>query len=344
MTEPLLQTTVVGSYPQPDWLVNREMLSKVVPRTRLKEIWRVSDAYLQQAQDDATLLAIRDMDRAGIDIITDGEMRRESYSNHFATALEGIDQENPAHVLSRSGQKTPVPRVVGKIRRTRPVEVRDMQFLRANTDRPAKITLPGPFTMGQQVKDEFYKDAEAMCMDYAAAVNEEAHDLVKAGADVIQLDEPWLRNNPEEASRYAVRVINRALQGISVPTVVHLCFGYAAVVPGLSKPAGYSFLPQLADTIAQQISIESAQPRIDLGVLKELAPKKVMLGVIDLNDPEIETPEKIAERIRAGLKYLSPDKLLPAPDCGMKYLPRATAFGKLKSLAAAASIVRRELS
>jgi 5-methyltetrahydropteroyltriglutamate--homocysteine methyltransferase len=343
MTGTLLQTTVVGSYPQPDWLVNREMLSKVVPRTRLKEIWRVPEAYLQQAQDDATLLAIRDMERAGIDIITDGEMRRESYSNHFATALDGIDQENPGYVTTRSGQKTPVPRVVGKLRRTRPVEVRDMQFLRSNTDRPAKITLPGPFTMGQQVKDEFYKDAEAMCMDYAAAVNEEAHDLVKAGADVIQLDEPWLRNNPEEASRYAVKVINRALEGITVPTVVHLCFGYAAVVPGLSKPTGYSFLPQLADTIAQQISIESAQPKIDLGVLKDLAPKKVMLGVIDLNDPEIETPEKIAGRIRAGLKYMSPDKLLPAPDCGMKYLPRATAFGKLKSLAAAAAIVRREL-
>jgi 5-methyltetrahydropteroyltriglutamate--homocysteine methyltransferase len=343
MTDNLLQTTVVGSYPQPDWLVNREMLSKVVPRTRLREIWRVPEAYLQQAQDDATLLAIRDMERAGIDIITDGEMRRESYSNHFATALEGIDQENPGYVTTRSGQKTPVPRVVGKLRRTRPVEVRDMQFLRANTDRPAKITLPGPFTMGQQVKDEFYKDAEAMCMDYAAAVNAEAHDLVKAGADVIQLDEPWLRNNPEEASRYAVKVINRALKGIGVPTVVHLCFGYAAVVPGLSKPSGYSFLPQLADTIAQQISIESAQPKIDLGVLKDLAPKKVMLGVIDLDDPEIETPEKIAGRIRAGLKYMSPDKLLPAPDCGMKYLPRATAFGKLKSLAAGAAIVRKEL-
>jgi 5-methyltetrahydropteroyltriglutamate--homocysteine methyltransferase len=205
MTEALLQTTVVGSYPQPDWLVNREMLSKVVPRTRLREIWRVAEPYLQQAQDDATLLAIRDMERAGIDIITDGEMRRESYSNHFATALEGIDQDSPGYVTTRSGQKTPVPRVVGRIRRTRPVEVRDMQFLRANTDRPAKITLPGPFTMGQQVKDEFYRDAEAMCMDYAAAVNEEAHDLVKAGADVIQLDEPWLRNNPEEASRYAVK-------------------------------------------------------------------------------------------------------------------------------------------
>ena len=343
MSDTLLQTTVVGSYPQPDWLVNREMLSKMVPRTRVKELWRVAEPYLQQAQDDATLLAIRDMERAGIDIITDGEMRRESYSNHFATALEGVDNEKPAEIVNARGQKTQVPRVVGKIRRTRPVEVRDMQFLRANTDKPAKITLPGPFTMGQQVKDDFYGDPIAMCMDYAAAVNEEAHELVKAGADVIQLDEPWLRNNPDEAKRYAVQVINRALEGITVPTVVHLCFGYAAVVPGLSKPSGYSFLPQLADTIAQQISIESAQPKIDLGVLKDLAPKKVMLGVLDLNDPEIETPHKVAERIRAGLKYLSPDKLLPAPDCGMKYLPRATAFGKLKALADGAALVRREL-
>jgi len=343
MTEALLQTTVVGSYPQPDWLVDRALLAKGVPRTRLRELWRVEEPYLQQAQDDATMLAIRDMERAGIDIITDGEMRRESYSNHFATALEGVDNEHPAEIVNNRGQKTVVPRVVGKIRRTRPVEVRDMQFLRANTDRRAKITLPGPFTMGQQVKDEFYKDAEALCMDYATAVNEEAHALVEAGADVIQLDEPWLRNNPEEAQRYAVKAINRALQGLTVPTVVHLCFGYAAVVTGL-KPTGYSFLPQLSDTIAQQISIESAQPRIDLGVLKELSPKKVMLGVIDLSDPEIETPQKIAERIRAGLKYLPPDKLLPAPDCGMKYLPRATAFGKLKAMAEAAAIVRRELA
>ena len=343
MAEALLQTTVVGSYPQPDWLVNRDLLSKVVPRTRMKEIWRVAEPFLQQAQDDATLLAIRDMERAGLDIITDGEMRRESYSNHFATALDGIDSDNPAEIVNRTGNKTPVPRVVGKIKRARAVEVRDMQFLRANTTRSAKITLPGPFTMGQQVKDEFYRDAEAMCMDYAQAVNEEAHDLVKAGANVIQLDEPWLRNNPEEAKRYAVKVINRALEGITVPTVVHLCFGYAAVVPGLSKPSGYSFLPQLADTIAQQISIESAQPKIDLGVLKDLAPKKVMLGVIDLNDPEIEVPQKVAERIRAGLKFVSPDKLLPAPDCGMKYLPRATAFGKLKALVEGAALVRREL-
>jgi 5-methyltetrahydropteroyltriglutamate--homocysteine methyltransferase len=342
MGETLLQTTVVGSYPQPDWLVNREMLSKVVPRTRLKELWRVPEPWLEQAQDDATLLAIRDMERAGIDIVTDGEMRRESYSNRFATALEGIDDENPAEIVNRTGNRTPVPRVVGKIRRTRPVELRDMQFLRANTGKLAKITLPGPFTMGQQVKDEFYKDAEAMCMDYAQAVNEEAHELVKAGADVIQLDEPWLRNNPDEAQRYAVKAINRALQGLTVPTVVHLCFGYAAVVTGL-KPTGYSFLPQLSDTIAQQISIESAQPKIDLGVLKDLAPKKVMLGVIDLSDPAIETPEKVAERIRAGLKHISPDKLLPAPDCGMKYLPRATAFGKLKALSEGAAIVRKEL-
>lgn len=343
MTETLLQTTVVGSYPQPDWLVDRAMLSKIVPRTRYKELWRVEEPYLEQAQDDATLLAIRDMERAGIDIVTDGEIRRESYSNRFATALEGIDDERPFELVNASGNKTPVPRVVGKIRRTRPIELRDMQFLRANTTKLAKITLPGPFTMGQQVKNEFYKDAEEMCMDYAAAVNAEAHELVKAGADVIQLDEPWLRNNPEEAKRYAVKAINRALEGITVPTVVHLCFGYAAVVTGL-KPTGYSFLPQLSDTIAQQISIESAQPRIDLGVLKDLAPKKVMLGVIDLSDPAIETPQKVAERIRAGLKHISPDKLLPAPDCGMKYLPRVTAFGKLKALAEGAAIVRRELA
>ena len=342
MPPSLLQTTVVGSYPQPDWLVNREMLSKMVPRTRVRELWRVPEAFLEQAQDDATLLAIRDMERAGIDIVTDGEMRRESYSNRFATALDGIDDEHPGEIVNLVGQKTAVPRVVGKIRRTKPIELRDMQFLRANTERQAKITLPGPFTMGQQVKDEFYKDAEAMCMDYAVAVNEEAHDLVKAGADVIQLDEPWLRNNPEEAKRYAIRVIDRALQGLTVPTVVHLCFGYAAVVRG-GKPTGYAFLPQLADSIAQQISIESAQPKLDLGVLKDLAPKRVMLGVIDLNDAEIETPEKVADRIRAGLKHVAADKLLPAPDCGMKYLPRATAYGKLKALADGAALVRQEL-
>src|SRR4051812_16216073 len=340
----LLPTTVVGSYPQPDWLVDREMLkSQLVPRVRAKGLWRVGEEVLEQAQDDATLLAIRDMERAGIDIITDGEMRRESYFHPFATALGGGDNEHPAEIVKNRGQKTTLPRGVGKIRRTGPVERRDMEFLRANTGRLAKITLPGPFSMGQQVKDEFYKDAEAMCLDYAAAVNEEAHDLVKAGADVIQLDEPWLRNNPDEAKRYAVKVINRALEGITVPTVVHLCFGYAAVVTGL-KPTGYSFLPQLSDTIAQQISIESAQPKIDLSVLKELAPKKVMLGVIDLSDPEVETPHKVAERIRAGLKHLSPDKLLPAPDCGMKYLPRATAFGKLKALAEGAALVRKELA
>src|SRR5262249_21920937 len=344
MPEKLLPTSLVGSYAQPDWLIDRAKLAaRFPPRVRAKELWRVAPEFLKQAQDDATLLAIRDMERAGLDIITDGEMRRESYSNHFATALEGIDLDNPGEVQARSG-KTKVPRVVGKIRRTRPVELRDMQFLRANTAKAAKTTLPGPFTMGQQVKDDFYRDPVAMCMDYAQAVNEEAHDLVKAGADVIQLDEPWLRNNPKEAERYAVKVINKALEGIPVPTVVHLCFGYAAVVPGLSKPSGYTFLPQLADTIARQISIDSALPKIDLGVLRDLAPKKVMLGVIDLNDPEIETPQKIAERIRAGLKYLPPDKLLPAPDCGMKYLPRATAFGKLKSLAEGAAIVRRELS
>ena len=340
----LFPTTVVGSYPQPDWLLNRQMLSKIVPRTRMQELWRIPAEFLEQAQDDATLLAIRDMERAGIDIITDGEMRRESYSNRFATALEGMDSANPGQVKTRSGTMTPVPRVVAKIRRTQAVELRDMQFLRANTALPAKITLPGPFTMGQQAKNEFYKDDEEMVMDFAAAVNAEALDLQKAGADIIQLDEPWLRNDPEAAERYAVKAINRALQGITVPTVVHLCFGYAAVVPGASKPTGYSFLPGLSDSIAQQISIEAAQPKLDLGVLRDLSGKKIMLGVLDLGDDAIETPEVVAQRIRAGLKYVKAENLVPAPDCGMKYLSREIAFGKLKALADGASIVRRELS
>ncbi len=340
----LLPTTVVGSYPQPDWLVNRELLSKVVPRTRMTEIWRIPEPLLEQAQDDATIVAIRDMERAGIDIITDGEIRRESYSNRFATALDGIDLEKPGMVKTRSGSMTPVPRVVAKLTRKAPVELRDMEFLRRNTDKPAKITLPGPFTMAQQAKNEFYKDDEEMAMDFAAAVNAEALDLQKAGADVIQFDEPWLRNDPEAASRYAVKAINRALQGITVPTIVHLCFGYAAVVPGASKPTGYSFLPGLADSKAQQISIEAAQPKLDLGVLKDLAGKKIMLGVLDLGSAAIETPAEVAQRIRAGLKFVKPADLIPAPDCGMKYMPREVAFGKLKALAAGAAIVRKEVS
>jgi len=344
MPNKLFPTTVVGSYPQPDWLVDRQMLSKTVPRIRMKEMWRVPHEWLEQAQDDATIVAIHDMERAGIDVITDGEIRRESYSNRFATALEGIDIENPGFVKTRSGALTPVPRVVDKVRRQGPTEVRDMQFLRRHTELLAKMTLPGPFTMSKQAVDEYYKDVEAMAMDMAAAVNEEAHDLVRAGADVIQLDEPWVRSDPEAARRYAVKAINQALEGITVPTVVHLCFGYAAVVPGETKPSGYAFLPELADTIASTISIESAQPKIDLGVLKELSPKNVMLGVLDLSDLNVETPETVAARIRRGLDHVPAERLIPAPDCGMKYLPRDVAFGKLQALSQGAGIVRRALT
>lgn len=341
----ILPTTVVGSYPQPEWLVDRALLSKSVPRTRMHEMWRIPEDRLEEAQDDATVVAIRDMERAGIDIVTDGEIRRESYSNRFATALEGIDADNPAMIVARTGNKTtPVPRVVGKVRRARPIELSDMEFLRRNTDRAAKITLPGPFTMSQQAKNEFYKDEEELAMAFAEAVNEEALDLQKAGADVIQLDEPWVRNNPEVAKRYAVKAINRALKGITVPTVVHLCFGYAAVVPGSTKPAGYSFLSELADTTANQISIEAAQPKLDLGVLKDLSSKTIMLGVLDLGNPEIESVETVAGRIRNGLKYVAAERLVPAPDCGMKYMPRHIAFGKLKAMSDAAAIVRKEIS
>jgi 5-methyltetrahydropteroyltriglutamate--homocysteine methyltransferase len=343
MADHLLPTTVVGSYPQPNWLVDRELLKTMVPRVRVHELWRVQEPYLAQAQDDATVLAIRDMERAGIDIVTDGEMRRESYSNRFATALEGVDNENPATITNRAGRSVSVPRVVGKVRRKGPVEVEDIKFLRRHTTHKAKITRPGPFTMAQQAHNEFYTDNDEMVMDFAAAVNEEVRDLEAAGADVIQLDDPWLRNDPDAAKRIAVPALNRALEGLKVPTVVHLCFGYAAVVPG-QKPSGYAFLPQLADCAADQISIEAAQPKLDLGILKDLAGKTVMLGVIDLGDRTIETADIVADRIRAALKHVPVERLVPAPDCGMKYLSREVAFGKLMALAAGAAVVRRELS
>ena len=286
----LLPTTVVGSYPQPEWLVDRAMLSKVVPRTRLHAMWRLPAEHLEEAQDDATIVAIRDMERAGIDIVTDGEIRRESYSNRFATALEGIDDENPAMITSRSGHQTPVPRVVGPVKRRGPVELHDMEFLRQNTDRAAKITLPGPFTMSQQAKNEFYKDDEELAMAFAAAVNAEALDLQKAGADVIQLDEPWVRNNPDLARRYAVKAINRALEGITVPTVVHLCFGYAAVVPGSTKPAGYSFLAELADT--------SGRADLDRGGAAEARSRRAQGSVVEEDHARRARPRQSRDRIR----------------------------------------------
>ena len=338
----MIETTVVGSYPQPSWLIHREKLGSKVPRVRAPEIWRIEERFLEEAQDDATLLAIRDMERAGIDIISDGEMRRESYSNRFATALEGVDIANPGSTINRTGTRSVVPRIAGPIRRRQPVEVRDVQFLRRHTAKKIKITLPGPFTMAQQAQDDHYKDEEALAMAFAAAVNEELRDLKAAGADVLQLDEPWLQARAERADRYGVKAINRALQGIEGTTVVHLCFGYAAAVK--DKPSGYSFLPQLADSAASQISIEAAQPRVDLSILKELSGKSVMLGVIDLSTDTVETPDEVAQRIRQGLKHVPAERLVVAPDCGMKYLSREVAFSKLKSLAQGAAQVRRELA
>jgi 5-methyltetrahydropteroyltriglutamate--homocysteine methyltransferase len=343
MTETLLPTTVVGSYPQPDWLIDRDKLTHLPPvRVRAQELWRVPEPWLEQAQDDATVLAIRDMERAGIDIITDGEVRRESYSNRFATALSGIDLDNPATVSGRTGGSMTVPRIIGPIRRLRPVEVRDVEFLRRSTDRRIKITLPGPFTMSRQAKNEFYKDEEELVLDYAAAVNAEARDLKAAGADVIQLDEPWLQARPEEARRLAVPAIDRALDGIPGPTALHLCFGYAYVAR--NKPNAYSFLTELTASAAEQISIEAAQPNLDLADLDRLDGKTVIFGVVSMGDPEPETPETVAARIRRALAHIPAERLIPAPDCGMKYIPRDIAFAKLKALAEGAAIVRRELT
>lgn len=343
MAPRLLPTTVVGSYPQPDWLIDRERLSGMVPRVRVQDIWRVPPPRLAEAQDDATIIAIRDLERAGIDIITDGEARRESYSNHFATALDGVDTENPGEVIGRTGKVTVVPRIVGKVRRREAVERRDVEFLRRNTDRAIKITIPGPFTMSLQCKNEFYDDDEEMAMDFAIAVNQELHELKAAGADVIQLDEPWIQSFPEKGERYGIKVINRALEGVPGPTAIHLCFGYAQVVK--DKPSGYSFLPQLNDTIADMISIEAAQPRLDPAVLAQFsAEKSVIYGVLDLGTHSPESPEEVADRIRSALRYIPAERLIPAPDCGMKYLPRAVAFAKLKALADGAAIVRHQLS
>ena len=338
----LLPTTVVGSYPQPDWLIDRDNLRRrLPPRVRAREIWRVAEPFLEQAQDDATLIAIRDMERAGIDIISDGEMRRESYSNRMATAFSGVDIDRPGKALDRTGHPNPVPRVAGPVKRLQSVEVRDVQFLRANTDRRIKITLPGPFTMAQQAQNDYYKDEEELVMAYAAAVNDEAKDLKAAGADVIQLDEPYLQARSEKAKKYGVKAINRALAGVSGPTAVHLCFGYAHVVH--TRPSGYSFLPELADCIAQQISIETAQSNLDLAVLTALGNKQIILGVIDLNDPKVETPATVAARIRRAFAVVPPERIIAAPDCGMKYIPRETAFAKLAALAAGAAIVRGDL-
>ena len=343
MREQLLQTTVVGSYPQPEWLVDHEILkAKVVPRVRAQEIWRVDERYLEEAQNDATLLAIRDQELAGIDCITDGEMRRESYSNRFATSLDGIDTTDP-FIRKIEGYEIPMPRIVGPVRRPGPVEVDDLRFLKAHTDRRTKITLPGPFTLSKQASDDYYGDPEAAAMAYAEAVNAEARDLEAAGADVIQLDEPWLRQDPDGANRYGVKAINRALEGIKTTTAIHLCFGYGFIVSP-NKPKAYAFLEQLADCSVDQISIEAAQPHLDLGVFSSLSAKTIVFGIVDLSNNEIESPAVLAGRIRRALPFVSPERLVAAPDCGMKYLTREAAFGKLRSMVEAAAIVRREVS
>jgi 5-methyltetrahydropteroyltriglutamate--homocysteine methyltransferase len=338
----LLQTTLVGSYPQPDWLIDRKKLaSRLPPRVRVRELWRISPEWLDQAQDDATLIAIRDQERAGLDIISDGEMRRESYSNRFATALEGVDIDNPGTAMDRTGHPNPVPRVTGKIRRKHPVEVRDVQFLRANTDRKIKITLPGPFTMSQQAQNEYYSTESEMALDYATAVNAEIKDLFSAGADIVQIDEPYMQARPEKARQYGLAALNRALDGITGTTVVHICFGYAAIVH--ERPTGYSFLPELAESSASQLSIETAQSSLDCSVLKKLNGKWIVLGVLDLSSHRVETPQEVAARIRRAFPYVAPNMIVVAPDCGMKYLPRDVAFAKMKAMVEGARLVRAEL-
>jgi 5-methyltetrahydropteroyltriglutamate--homocysteine methyltransferase len=340
---PLLPTSLVGSYAQPNWLIDRARLAdRFPPRVRATELWRVAPEWLEEAQDDATVLAIVDQERAGLDIITDGEMRRESYSNRFATALDGVDIDNPGSALDRSGHPNPVPRVVGTIRRKHPVQVRDLQFLRAHTERTVKVTVPGPFTMSQQAQNDFYDSEAALALDYAAAVNEEIVDLFAAGADIVQIDEPYMQARPDKARSYGLDALSRALDGVVGTTAVHICFGYAAIIH--DRPSGYSFLPELAAADVDQISIETAQSNLDTTVLESLPGKTIIVGVLDLGDTTVETPDVVADRIRRALAHVPADRVVVAPDCGMKYLPRDSAFGKMQAMVAGASLVRDELT
>ena len=337
----LFPTTLVGSYPQPEWLIDRDKLGKrFPPRLRAKELWRIPEPLLSQAQDDATILAIRDQEEAGLDIITDGEIRRESYSNRFATALEGVDIDRPGEGLDRSGHPILLPRIAGKVRRKHPVQVADVEFLKRHTKKPVKITVPGPFTMSEQAKNEYYVTGEEASLDYAVAVNEEIRDLFAAGADIVQVDEPWMQARPEKARQYGLKALNRALEGVRGTTAVHICFGYAAVIH--QKPSGYSFLPEFAGCSCDQVSIEAAQPNLDCAVLATLAQKQIMVGCLDLNDLNIETPQIVADRIRRALAFVAKERVILAPDCGMKYLPRDVAQEKLRAMVEAARILRRE--
>jgi 5-methyltetrahydropteroyltriglutamate--homocysteine methyltransferase len=341
--EVLFPTTLVGSYPQPEWLIDRKKLAgRFPPRVRAKELWRVPEPFLAEAQDDATIMAIKAQEEAGLDIVTDGEIRRESYSNRFATALDGVDVDNPGTALDRSGHPNPVPRIVGRIRRRHPVEVEDLKFLKRHTTRRVKITVPGPFTMSQQAQNDFYPSAEGAAMDYAAAVNEEIRDLFAAGADVVQIDEPYMQARPEKAREYGLKALNRALEGITGTTAVHICFGYAAIIH--ERPSGYSFLPELAACACRQVSIETAQSNLDCAVLAKLEGKKVMVGCISLEDMNVETPEAVAARIRRALPFVRKEDVILAPDCGMKYLPREVAFGKMRAMVEAAQLLRTELA
>jgi 5-methyltetrahydropteroyltriglutamate--homocysteine methyltransferase len=336
----LFPTTIVGSFPQPEWLIDRAKLAgRFPPRVRALELWRIPPQYLAEAQDDATLIAIRAQEAAGLDIVSDGEIRRESYSNRFATALEGVDLDNPGSALDRSGHPNPVPRIVGKIRRMHAVEVDDLKFLRANTDRMVKITVPGPFTMLQQAQNDHYASEEEAAMDYADAVNAEIKDLFAAGADVVQIDEPYMQARPEKARLYGLRALNRALEGVTGTTAVHICFGYAAIIH--ERPSGYSFLPELAQCSCRQVSIETAQSHLDCSALQALDGKRVMVGCIDLSDPNVESVDTIVQRIERALPFVKPENVILAPDCGMKYLPRELAIGKLSAMVEAAKILRQ---
>jgi 5-methyltetrahydropteroyltriglutamate--homocysteine methyltransferase len=336
MQLPPIAATTIGSFPRPSWLAQNE---------RSRAVFRLEGAALKEAQDDATALSIHTQEHLGLDLLSDGEQRRTGFINHILAAFEGIDLEHEAvkTIYRRREQPRPVPRVVGKIRRRNPAIVEDLCFAKAQTKKPIKMDVPGPMTVVDSTLDEFYKDEGAMAMDVAAALNEELRDLQAAGCDVLEIDEPAMTRYHEKVFAYGAKALDRCLEGITVPTVVHLCYGYPG---GAGHQHEYEYpelLEELMKTKIGGFGVEFARSNYDPAVLAVAKGRIVMFGCVDPSDTPVPPVAKVVERVRTALKYIEPQNLWLAPDCGLMTINRNLANAKAKLLVDAATEVRRTL-
>jgi len=339
----MLQTMIVGSLPRPTWLAQPGQIYAQ---------WRLEGDMLSEGQDDAVLLAIDDQQEARLSILTDGEQRRRHYIWGFCEGLEGIDYSRMVKIQTRGnryGVMVDAARVVGPLRRARPTMLSALQFLRQHTDKPVKVTLPGPMTTADTLADEHYGSRRALAMDLAKLLNEEACELAENGCDIVQFDEPCFNIYLDEVEEWGIGALERAAQGVRSKTAVHICYGYGIgpVLQWKTKNTDWTHynrtLPLLRNSTISQISVECAASGVDPSVLGLAKGKDLMVGVIDVGTEAIETPETVAARIRIALEYVAPDKLFPSTDCGMAPRSRTAARGKMKALEAGAAMVRGEL-